>query len=71
MDSLRYWADVVGVDGFRFDLAVTLGRGTQGFTPDHPLLVEHDGVAYLSWLTREEGYRLLPLARAHAAAMGE
>ncbi|BDO41555.1 glycogen operon protein GlgX homolog [Cellulomonas sp. NTE-D12] len=39
MDSLRYWADVVGVDGFRFDLAVTLGRGTQGFTPDHPLLV--------------------------------
>lgn len=38
---------------------------------DHPLLVEHDGVAYLSWLTREEGYRLLPLARAHAAAMGE
>jgi hypothetical protein len=28
---------------------------------DHPLLVEHDGAAFLSWLTHEEGYRLLPL----------
>src|SRR5699024_8869841 len=27
LDSLRYWADVVGVDGYRFDLAVTqIGR---------------------------------------------
>ena len=25
-DSLRWWADVVGVDGFRFDLAVALAR---------------------------------------------
>ncbi len=39
LDSLRYWADVVGVDGFRFDLAVTLARGHEGFTPLHPLLV--------------------------------
>ena len=39
MDSLRYWADVVGVDGFRFDLAVTLGRDRGGFSPDHPTLV--------------------------------
>jgi len=39
LDSLRYWAQTVGVDGFRFDLAVTLGRGQQGFSPDHPLLV--------------------------------
>jgi isoamylase len=29
MDSLRYWADVMHVDGFRFDLASVLGR-TQG-----------------------------------------
>jgi glycogen operon protein len=44
MDSLRYWADVVGVDGFRFDLAVTLGRTWDGFDPDHPFLValQHD-----------------------------
>jgi len=39
LDSLRYWANVVGVDGFRFDLAVTLARDADGFTPDHPLLV--------------------------------
>lgn len=39
MDSLRYWADVVGVDGFRFDLAVTLGRDGGGYSPDHPALV--------------------------------
>ena len=38
MDSLRYWAGEVGVDGFRFDLGVTLGRGPQGFDPLHPLL---------------------------------
>ena len=39
LDSLRYWAHEVGVDGFRFDLAVTLGRGSTGFDPDHPFLV--------------------------------
>ncbi|BDZ42997.1 glycogen operon protein GlgX homolog [Paraoerskovia sediminicola] len=39
LDSLRYWAQEVGVDGFRFDLAVTLGRRPQGFDPDHPFLV--------------------------------
>ncbi len=26
MDSLRYWSSEMGVDGFRFDLAATLGR---------------------------------------------
>ena len=31
MDSLRYWADVMGVDGFRFDLAATLARQDGGF----------------------------------------
>jgi len=39
LDSLRYWVQEVGVDGFRFDLAVTLGRGRDGFDPFHPLLV--------------------------------
>lgn len=39
LDSLRYWANDVQVDGFRFDLAVTLGRDADHvFTPDHPLL---------------------------------
>ncbi|QYJ85196.1 glycogen debranching protein GlgX [Shewanella mesophila] len=31
MDSLRYWVEVMGVDGFRFDLATTLGREEHGF----------------------------------------
>ncbi|WP_076407951.1 glycogen debranching protein GlgX [Shewanella sp. UCD-KL12] len=31
MDSLRYWVEVMGVDGFRFDLATCLGREAHGF----------------------------------------
>jgi len=31
MDSLRYWVEVVHVDGFRFDLCTVLGREPQGF----------------------------------------
>ena len=33
MDSLRYWVEQCHVDGFRFDLATTLGRGPNGFDP--------------------------------------
>ncbi len=33
MDSLRYWVEVMGVDGFRFDLASCLGREVYGFDP--------------------------------------
>ena len=33
MDSLRYWVQVMGVDGFRFDLASCLGREAYGFDP--------------------------------------
>lgn len=29
-DSLRYWSEEMGVDGFRFDLAAALTRDTQG-----------------------------------------
>ncbi|EYD75213.1 Glycogen debranching enzyme [Rubellimicrobium mesophilum DSM 19309] len=31
LDSLRYWVQVMHVDGFRFDLASTLGREATGF----------------------------------------
>ena len=31
MDSLRYWAEEMRVDGFRFDLAAALARGPDGF----------------------------------------
>jgi isoamylase len=33
MDSLRYWAKSYRIDGFRFDLGVTLGREGTGFDP--------------------------------------
>jgi isoamylase len=33
MDSLRYWVESFHVDGFRFDLGVTLGREPHGFDP--------------------------------------
>ena len=35
MDSLRLWVEVFHVDGFRFDLATTLGR-TPAFEPNAP-----------------------------------
>jgi glycogen operon protein len=39
LDSLRYWAQEVQIDGFRFDLAATLARDAAAdFDPDHPLL---------------------------------
>lgn len=31
MDSLRWWVTSMGVDGFRFDLATSLGREAHGF----------------------------------------
>lgn len=51
LDSLVYWAEKMGIDGFRFDLATVLGRKPAAahpddwaeqrrFFPDHPLLVE-------------------------------
>ena len=33
MDSLRYWVEVMHVDGFRFDLASVLAREAHGFDP--------------------------------------
>ena len=33
LDSLRWWVEAMGVDGFRFDLATSLGREEHGFSP--------------------------------------
>ncbi len=46
MDTLRYYAEAAGVDGFRFDLATTLGRRDTGFDASAPLLqaIEQDPV---------------------------
>jgi glycogen debranching enzyme GlgX len=39
LDSMRYFAEELQVDGFRLDLAATLGRDEHGgYTPEHPLL---------------------------------
>ena len=37
-------------------------RATTADGSDHPILLANDGRFYLSWLTRAEGYRLLPIA---------
>lgn len=46
MDAMRYWAIAAGVDGFRFDLATTLGRRMTGFDPEAPLFqaIEQDPI---------------------------
>jgi len=38
MDSLRYWVEDMHVDGFRFDLAVSLARREGDFSPEAALL---------------------------------
>ena len=38
LDSLRHWVEHMQVDGFRFDLATTLGRTAKGFDRNHPFL---------------------------------
>ena len=38
-DSLRYWATELGVDGFRFDLASTMGRPNGGTFDRHSALL--------------------------------
>ena len=38
MDSLRHWVSEYHVDGFRFDLATTLGRRDHGFDRNAPFL---------------------------------
>ncbi len=40
MDSLRHWVEEFHIDGFRFDLAVSLARnGVHEFTNQHPFLL--------------------------------
>ncbi|WP_019203905.1 glycogen debranching protein GlgX [Tsukamurella sp. 1534] len=38
LDSLRYWCETFGVDGFRFDLASVLGRGRTATGPQGPVI---------------------------------
>jgi len=66
LDSLRYWAQEMGADGFRFDLATVTARTSDGFTSDHPLLKKiesDDDLKHLKfiaepWDIGPDGYQL-------------
>ena len=66
LDSLRFWVEAMGVDGFRFDLATTLSRGPVGFDRHSAFLnaLRQDpvlsGVKLIAepWDIGPEGYQL-------------
>ncbi len=66
MDSLRYWVQVMGVDGFRFDLATILGRENPHFNANNafftalkqdPILAQSKLIAE-PWDIGSDGYQL-------------
>ena len=66
LDSLRFWVECMGIDGFRFDLATTMGREDYGFDPNggffdalrqDPLLSQVRMIAE-PWDIGPGGYRL-------------
>jgi len=66
MDSLRYWVEECHVDGFRFDLATTLGRDREDFS-QHAVFLEAvrqdpvlSGVKLIAepWDTGPSGYQV-------------
>ena len=66
MDSLRYWVEEMHVDGFRFDLSVSLARPQHEFSPESTFFacIQQDPVLARVKLIAEpwdlgpEGYRL-------------
>lgn len=66
MDAMRYWVGEMGVDGFRFDLAVSVGRTHGVFSPEAPFFacVAQDPVLARAkmiaepWDLGPDGYRL-------------
>lgn len=66
LDTLRYWIDEMHVDGFRLDLAVTLGRGPESFEPEGHFLrdIQKDPVlSKVKWIAEPwdlgpKGYQL-------------
>jgi glycogen operon protein len=65
MDAMRHWVEQAGVEGFRLDLATTLGRRPH-FDADAPLLqaMRQDPLLRACWIIAEpwdigeDGYRL-------------
>jgi len=66
LDSLRWWAEALHVDGFRFDLAPVLGRDGSAFLREAPIfaaLRADPALAYLKliaepWDVGPDGYQL-------------
>ncbi|MCK0168465.1 glycogen debranching protein GlgX [Jannaschia sp. S6380] len=66
MDSLRYWVEDCHVDGFRFDLASTLGRRRDQFDPHAPFfdaVLQDPVLAQVKmiaepWDTGNDGYQV-------------
>src|SRR5262249_57327006 len=69
LDSLQYWVREMHVDGFRFDLAATLGRGPSGFDPGNSIFAaiqqspELRGIKFIAepWDICPGGYQLRKL----------
>ena len=66
LDAMRHWVTAAGVDGFRLDLAVTLGRTDHRFSRDAPLFAAIEADPLLSgrvmiaepWDIGPNGYQL-------------
>lgn len=66
LDCLRYWVTEMRVDGFRFDLAASIGRTEKYFDPASPFFAAIESDPVLSkvkliaepWDLGPEGYRL-------------
>ncbi len=72
LSSLRYWAETFDIDGFRFDLAVTLARDARDFDPNAPFFAAIQNDPILSkrkliaepWDLGHEGHRTGGFPRA-------
>jgi glycogen operon protein len=66
LDAMRHWINTTGVDGFRLDLAATLGRNEHGFDPAAGLIAAIDADPLLAgritiaepWDVGPGGYQL-------------
>lgn len=66
LDSLRFWAEEMGVDGFRFDLAPVLGRTHRDFDPRAPFftalaqdpVLSHVRLIAEAWDSGPHGYQV-------------
>ncbi len=74
LDSLRYWTDTMGADGYRFDLAAILGnadaQGGYRFDPDDPASILNRAVAELPARPAGGGAGVDLIAEPYTASAG-